>query len=286
MQQQAKKLTFFSLILFLIACGTESNLDSDELVQNNEIDTVGAESNPSMKSEDSKILERSFTGNLIVAMKNIHENEFNLKVEDIDPVSKEVVNSELLFGNLFNTKQKHLITRRYFEHECFLDVFVCEDDSFRLLFTHLQDDLTFIKDTIFDTNGDGLKDYVVCWYPSAGCCRRNIKSVYLLQQDTISFSNEIEFVNPTFSQKERMVRGVEYGHPEEIGLYKFKWNLNQVDTIEYIYHNQKVNGEFVRVTYTGLPNQKSDSTTLKSLPGEYKNIDDLDWFLEAIDQRK
>lgn len=278
LQQQAITYTLFILVLFLVACGTESTMDSVLIERSFDGKSIETNLNSPMTERDSKILERSFIKNLIVAMKNIGKNEFNLKVEERDSMRNEVVISELIFGSLFASKQRHLITRRHFEYGCFLDVFVYEDDSFRLLLTHVQDDLTFINDTIFDANGDGLKDYVVCWYPSSGCCPRKIQSVYLLQQDKISFSKEIEFMNATFSQKEQIVRGLEYGHPEEIGLYKFRWNLNRVDTIEYIYHNKKVKGEFIKVKYSGRADQKMDSIELKSLPAEYKKIDNVDWF--------
>ena len=42
-------------------------------------------------------------------------------------------------------------------------------------------------------------------------------------------------INPTFSPKEKIIRGVGYGHPGETEMYKYKWNGNTIDTMEYVY---------------------------------------------------
>ena len=39
-----------------------------------------------------------------------------------------------------------------------------------------------------------------------------------------TISNNFEFINPTFSPKEKIIRGVCYGHPSETEMYKYKWN--------------------------------------------------------------
>ncbi len=49
-----------------------------------------------------------------------------------------------------------------------------------------------------------------------------------------AFSKNFEFINPTFSPKEKIIRGICYGHPSKTEMYKYKWNGETIDTLEYI----------------------------------------------------
>ena len=87
---------------------------------------------------------------------------------------------------------------------------------------------------IQNINRDLLKDFVVNWYGNTGCCLKAFSNVYLLRTAQKTFSNNFEFINPTFSPKEKIIRGICYGHPGETEMYKYKWNHEKVDTLEYI----------------------------------------------------
>ena len=87
-------------------------------------------------------------------------------------------------------------------------------------------------------------------------------------------------MNPTFSPEERIIRGVGYGHPGEVGLYKYKWNRLRVDTIEFIYPLLTEKGHFVKTKNRMHRPTSGDGLLLKSLPQEYQNIESIDWFLD------
>lgn len=273
MLRAINKMNHYPAIITVLffSCGTD-NISKTE-INNNHVTGQDSLFDPS----EPEILDKSYKSNLLIAMKNLHENEFELKTEDIDPVNNDEINSELVFGNLFSPKSKHLLMRRYTDLECIIDVFIKENDTLKHLLTHTQDDLTFIGDTIFDVNGDNLKDFVVQWYPSSGCCRRNIQTVYLFQT-TEDFSEQFEFVNATFSPQEGIIRGVQYGHPHETGLYKFKWNGAEIDSIEFIYHDLKNKKGYIRTKKSTFGNENLEGELLKTLPKEYLNIQEIDWF--------
>lgn len=134
--------------------------------------------------------------------------------------------------------------------------------------------------SIKDINNDGLKDFLINWYPLSGCCMRNIFDLYLSQTDE-TFSPEIELANPTFFLKEKLIRGVTYGHPGLASLYKFKWNGLKLDTLEYIYPNIKdtLQISFVKSNRISYPHSKhNQSKNIKSIPKEYKTVLGLDYF--------
>jgi hypothetical protein len=143
--------------------------------------------------------------------------------------------------------------------------------------------MTYISDTLMDVDGDNYKDFLVHWYPSAGCCLADIYNVYLYQQQTGGFTKDYEFINPTFSPHEKVIRGLEYGHPGEAGLYKYKWNGFGVDTIEFIYPDFGQKRKFIRVTKSNYRPGKKERTVLNSLPKEYMKLDSIsvNWFLGA-----
>ncbi|RYU89537.1 hypothetical protein EWM62_14560 [Mucilaginibacter terrigena] len=130
-----------------------------------------------------------------------------------------------------------------------------------------------------DINGDGVNDFVVNWYPSSGCCARNNFHVYLYQKDN-TFSNYFDFINPSFFPKEKLVRGVDYGHPGEVPLYKYKWNGLNVDTVEYIYPADTLKKKFYLVQRYGDNNCPEKRKVLAAVPKEYLKITGYDWFID------
>jgi len=138
---------------------------------------------------------------------------------------------------------------------------------------------TFINSGIKDLDGDGFVDYFIHWYPSSGCCRRNVYDVYRYQAETNKFAKGIQFINPTFFAKEHLVRGVTYGHAGEVPLYKYKWNGRKLDTIEYIYPADTIKEKFYRVKRFGDKNDPKKRETLNAVPKEYRKLDGYDWFM-------
>ena len=136
---------------------------------------------------------------------------------------------------------------------------------------------------IQNINRDLLKDFVVNWYGNTGCCLNAFSNVYLLRNDQKTFSKNFEFINPTFSPKEKIIRGVCYGHPGETEMYKYKWNGETIDTLEYISYEKNEQGEKTgKVIVTTSQPYGSNLKVLKrlnSVPNEYKRIGGYDWFM-------
>jgi hypothetical protein len=271
------KMKLFPIItlLFFVSCVQSKSTESSN-IKDGETKKIR-----NSQIQHFEILEKSVETNLTIALKNLDKSEFDLKIEETDSARNQIVNSELHFGNFLTTNRKHLLMRRFYEDECHIDLFVFENYKFNNLLSHVQTDHSYNKDTIYDVNGDELNDLVIYWHPSASCCPASIQSVYLARKNDQTFEKEIEFVNPTFSSREKVIRGVEYGQPEEIGLYKFKWVKNQVDTLEYIFHSRDKSGGFIKINHSNVKNQKFDTIPLTKLPNEYKNINEIDWFLSG-----
>lgn len=183
-------------------------------------------------------------------------------------------------GKLFSNNLRHLVLRSHVDWRMILYIYRVESTG-KMIRVMRDDwsDLAYIKDSVTDINGDGVNDFVINWYPISGCCARNNFHVYLYQKDN-TFSNYFDFINPDFFPKEKLIRGVGYGHPGEVPLYTYKWNGVKLDTIEYIYPADTLKKKFYRVkNYQDLNNPKKRQT-LSSIPKEYKTIDAYDWFID------
>lgn len=190
------------------------------------------------------------------------------------------------YGHHFDSKMKHLIIRRYSPGSTQFDIYFKEGNKFKSVLSHEQWALTYTGDTIQDINGDGIKDFVVHWYGAAGCCLKANSDVFILKSDFKSFSDITNFLNPTFSPKERVIRGICYGHPGETEMYKFKWNGEKIDTVEYV--SFELDKEGKKTGKVVISNQYPYHDNFKVIrilnkaPVEYRNIDGYDWFLGFI----
>jgi hypothetical protein len=230
---------------------------------------------------DSIKLVRSLDKALQIAAGNIGSNNFSQAFETGSDSS--LVTTKLAIGSYFNSG-KYLIVRRE-TPTYYIDIFSIRGAKFQKVIAHEQWAMTYVGDTIQDVNGDGRKDFLVNWYGSSGCCLKNFIDVYL-QLDDGTFSNQFEFVNPTFSNEEHVIRGVNYGHPGETELYKYKWNNLTLDTIEFVYWDKDVKGQFIKSDY--LPkdkrNNQKQNVKLRSVPDEYRAIYGFAWFMNDLEE--
>jgi hypothetical protein len=183
--------------------------------------------------------------------------------------------AELNYGKLFSSDQKYLIIyRKFYGNIIAVDAFELNGNKFLAVFSQPVMNNTFLNSGIQDINGDGLKDYFIHFYPSSGCCRRDLYDVYIYQKSNHRFTNQIRFINPTFSPREKIIRGISYGQPGNVNLYKFSWNGSTIDTIEYI--SPDSTGKKYYLTKT----DKSGETgkVLSVVPQEYHKIKSYDWF--------
>jgi hypothetical protein len=159
----------------------------------------------------------------------------------------------------------------------YIDIYLQTEDRFVKVLSHKEWGMTYVSDTLRDINGDKLKDFVLNWYGTNGCCLKAFSNVYLFQSNKGTFTSGFEFINPTFSPNEKIIRGIGYGQPGETEMYKYKWDGEGVDTIEYIYFDKNSKGEktgkVVRSTEGGQIKR-----LLNSVPNEYKKVNGYDWF--------
>ena len=198
--------------------------------------------------------------------------EYELNLDD----SLFTIYVNLTYGYIFSNKYKQLIIHRISARDVFIDIYEYVDNDFNNILHRQQDYLTYEGDTIYDVNGDQLKDFIFHWYPASGCCLRNVMNVYLYQPENRFYANNYEFLNPTFSPKEKVIRGITYGQPGEVALYKFRWNGLKIDTVEYIYHNKS---KFIKTKKPIYSDEKMIKINIKRVPDEYFKIEGFDWFI-------
>jgi len=255
----------------VIETTTDSTKEKSSTEKQKEID----DSNRIDSIRQSKVMKVAMT----IAKQNISKDYYKISYESFPDDSSYAVTTEIILGHLFSKDKKHLLIRRRVPWGSFLDLFLIKDDSLIPEVNREQDCMTYISDTIFDANGDKQKDFLVHWYPSSGCCRRNIYNVYLYDSSTGTFSKDFEFMNPTFSPKEKIIRGVAYGHPGEVELYKYKWNGMQIDTIEFIHPNVNKKGTYIKTKKRSYRPLETEGIKLNTVPREYHSIESYDWFI-------
>lgn len=229
---------------------------------------------------DSIRLDKVLQDALKIANQNITKVKFSKKYEissDSIPVSVEIN-----LDYYFTKASPHLIIRRNDPSTIYIDIYFKGDNKFEKVVSNKQWSLTYVNDTISDINGDGLNDFVVNWYGASGCCLKAFSNVYLIRQDKKAFSENFEFINPTFSAIEKIIRGICYGHPGETEMYKYKWNGEKVDTVEYVSYekNEKgvKTGKVIISKDILYDNRVKPFKLLNSVPTEYRKIEGYDWF--------
>ena len=234
---------------------------------------------------DSLRFDKILQDALKIANQKINKDKFYKKYDII--TNNISVSIEINFDYHFTKTEPHLIIRRgepsgVDPSVVYIDIFYKSDDGFKKVISHKQFPMTYIRDTIMDINGDGLNDFVVNRYGSSGCCLKAFKNVYLLRKDKKTFSQNFEFINPTFSPGEKIIRGVCYGHPGETAMYKFRWNGEKIDTLEYVAYERNVKGKTGKIIITTrepyIGHEFKILKTLDSVPMEYRKIEGYDWF--------
>ncbi|MDI3322729.1 XAC2610-related protein [Pinibacter soli] len=214
------------------------------------------------------------------------QDRYKMSYVSTMPDSSYQVDVDIKSDFYFSNELPNLIIRRTTPSSIYIDIFLKKNQLYQKILFHKQWALEYTSDTIRDINGDGLKDFVVNWYGRTGCCLKAFSNVYLLRSDKKSFSNSFEFINPTFSPKEQIVRGVCYGHPGETEMYKYKWNKEAVDTIEYIYYEKNGKGEKTGkfIISNNLPYSDNHKVLkrLSFMPAEYRKIEGYDWFTDNL----
>lgn len=223
--------------------------------------------------------EHSFKIALDTAKKYLSLEKFKKEFYHEIPESDYGIFISINIDRPFNRSQKHLTIKRGFDDWTHVYIFKIEKHNLIPVLKHGQEGHSFIEDTIFDVNGDKLKDFLIHSFSSAGCCPRNLYTVYLNKGTNGEFISEKEFMNPTFYPKEKKILGMTYGHIGAVSLYKFKWKGTEIDTIEYIYKDTNSNNKYPYFK-TKKEVWLEDTGTivpLEKIPKEYIGIGN-DWF--------
>ncbi|MCS3797390.1 hypothetical protein [Niastella sp. OAS944] len=226
------------------------------------------------------------------AYRNIQSPTFK-KSFTLVPDGLYPVEIKLAYNNFFSKDLKHLIvhmSQPSNEHVEvpgeYINIYVKHNSGFKQVLVHKEWSNTYTNDTLQDVNGDGLQDVVINGYGSNGCCLKAFAEVYLYLPQTGTFSEMFDFINPTFSGKEKVVRGVAYGHLGETEMYKYKWNGTGLDTLEYISFEKdekdKRTGKIIRSIVQNNNKEATIKQRLNQVPAEYRHIYGYNWFLGIL----
>ena len=223
----------------------------------------------------------TFVGTLFSLLSLAQPNQDSLTMEKVlsqvlEDGLREVHNDsvQVEHGNLFTNGVKHA----YFKYEAksgtHVKIFSLASTQPRLILYYDIGSMNFISDSIFDINGNGMRDFAVHWYPSSGCCLADAFDCYVYNAETDKFSKQFHILNPTFRPENKTTFSMDYGHPGETMFYEFKWDdKDSMDTL---------------LTYAWESNEqkaieiidfKTHTTTLtKSIPDKLKSLHGYDWF--------
>ncbi|MCF6405469.1 hypothetical protein L3C95_21375 [Chitinophaga filiformis] len=283
---------FIGIIVFFISCGQSTGTKTSVPVKADSMTTSIPKIEPEQGESSARLtaLERAdsirFDSVLQEAVRMAaakQKDTFSMQYVVTLPDSSGQVDVDLS-SNLFFTKEHpHLVVRRYAGGSIYTNIFFKTGKGLQQVLASELATVVHMGDTILDVNGDHLKDFVVNGYSANGCCLKGFSIVYLLRQDMRSFSEGFHFINPTFSPKEHMIRGICYGHPGETEMYKYRWNGEAVDTVEYIYYERNDNGKKTgKIIVSNNEPDRDNHKVLRRLsvmPAEYEKIEGYDWFI-------
>lgn len=226
----------------------------------------------------SRVLEKA----LNVSYQNISLNSFATEFTSM-PDSVFDMKTIIRIHPFFSGRYKHLIIRREGLANVYIDIYLIEGNKFNKVLSHSEWDMTYVSDTLKDVNGDGYKDFVLNGYGSSGNWLKAFSYVYLFRPRIGTFTAGYQFINPNFFPKEKIIMGVGYGEPGNTEMYKYIWNREAVDTLEYIYYEQNgqgiKTGKVIRSNKGPWQKGKRIIERLNSIPIEYKKIEGYDWFI-------
>ncbi|QHI37657.1 hypothetical protein IMCC3317_30380 [Kordia antarctica] len=222
---------------------------------------------------------------ILKANPHLKKERYETHYEEFED-SLSTVTIRISIGHLFSEKERHLLIARSDMGEIYHNIYVIKKNDIETVLENKHWKITYISDTIQDINGDNLKDFVINGYGSSGCCLKAFSEVFILKKDNRSFSDRYHFINPTFSPKEHLIKGICYGHLGETEMYKYKWNEEAIDTIEFISFQKNKLGEktgnIIRSNKRFWIEKGKKDIIVTKIPKEYREIYGFDWFMGKI----
>ena len=219
---------------------------------------------------------------LVIAKQHISKENYQTELRSTPNNDSEAVITKLKIGNFFSNTQRHLIVKTKSQSTIYVNIFLIKNKTFFPVLNHKELEIEYEKDSILDVDNDGFKDYLTLGHASSGCCLKNFAIVYLFQTDKTEFSRNFTFVNPTFAPKEKIIRGICYGQSGETAMYKFNWNKQNIDTLEYISFEKDKEGiktgNIIKSKKQDYKKADGKFIKLSEVPKEYLSIDGYEWF--------
>lgn len=269
-------------VMFIISCTEKEKDNETELRRKNQIDITKQQQKVRKQENEDRLIQLQNLNDSLRLI-DFRKNAFDLANKPVEERVNEIISNN---GKVvFFKNSKDFLYLRFNVNSWMqkIEFYKLEYGNPELLWEERWENMTFVGDTIRDVNGDNQFDVLIKFYPSSGCCRRNSFWVRLFDDRTKEFTERMRMINPTFYPDEKIVRGVNYGHPGEVPVYKMKWNKNKLDTIEYIYPFPDEKGKFLVTKKHEIYPQRYTpprGEIIYSLPKEYKDIESIEWFLD------
>lgn len=263
------------VVAVLILSCVQKQSKHQQLISN---DPINTSSENSSFLDDSLRLAAALNEAFRIARPQFSKDTFSRAFIFHPGDSSYEIENQVEIGRIFRDEHKYFLLRRIAPFGTLINVYRLDGENPTEVIFREQGGMSYVEDLVSDVNGDGHRDFLVHWYPASGCCRRDIYSVYVYQPKENRFSDEYEFMNPTFFPKDQVVLGVEYGHPGEVGMYKYEWNGFQLDTVEHIYPHPENRNQFIKTRKPLHITHPKDYILLQEVPLEYRNITSYEWF--------
>lgn len=201
-------------------------------------------------------------------------------ISDLIQNQKEDVEKDsltFLSGHLFSKSVNHKYIRISTRLKTYIHVYSEEDKYLEPIFTESVHRVSFVKDSIFDINGDRVIDLAIHWYPSSGCCLADIYDCYIYDEQTDKFSEKVEIPNPTFYPDQFQTYSMTYGQPGETEFFEFKWANNSLDTLKSYEWNDRNQSHIILTDF-----ESATKTDLTEIPKKLEALYGYYWFVMKI----
>lgn len=142
-------------------------------------------------------------------------------------------------GYFFGNKILYTLETKYTENNPKITTYYIDINHQKIL--EYEDNAVLIKDTIYDINNDGLKDFVLL-YQTTGPILHHI---YLLNKNGV-VTKEIETYNYFPLKNGEFIEAINFRSPI-VRMKKMKWIGNTIDTIEKVNFNLHENSTYYKL---------------------------------------